>query len=89
MDDSGTWGKGGVFSALARLSKFILEAYKAAYSAGDLHMGDVHLVRVPGMLFHSNQSSLVLSSTYLWCLLRKSSPSAPRLLHTLFLCLCL
>ncbi|BBN06231.1 chromodomain-helicase-DNA-binding protein 1-like [Marchantia polymorpha subsp. ruderalis] len=47
MDDSGTWGKGGVFSALARLSKFILEAYTAAYSAGDLHMGDVHLVRVP------------------------------------------
>ncbi|KAL2633919.1 hypothetical protein R1flu_005398 [Riccia fluitans] len=47
VDNSGNWGRGGVFDALSRLSRSIPEVYEAAYSAGDLQLGDVHLVRVP------------------------------------------
>ncbi|KAH7430572.1 hypothetical protein KP509_08G004400 [Ceratopteris richardii] len=39
VDDSGIWGHGGMFSALNRLSPDIQEAYEAAHTAGDLHVG--------------------------------------------------
>ncbi|KAH7434172.1 hypothetical protein KP509_06G004000 [Ceratopteris richardii] len=44
VDDSGIWGHGGMFSALNRLSSDIQEAYEAAHTAGDLHVGDLHLI---------------------------------------------
>lgn len=46
VDDSGNWGHGGMFDALARLSGKVPEAYERASEFGDLHMGDLHLIRV-------------------------------------------
>ncbi|WVZ55040.1 hypothetical protein U9M48_005757 [Paspalum notatum var. saurae] len=46
IDDSGTWGHGGMFDALAGLSTCIPDAYHRASEFGDLHMGDLHLIRL-------------------------------------------
>uniref|UniRef100_A0A803KYM7 Helicase CHR10 n=1 Tax=Chenopodium quinoa TaxID=63459 RepID=A0A803KYM7_CHEQI len=46
VDNSGTWGRGGMFNALARLSSKIPEAYERASECGDLHLGDLHLIEV-------------------------------------------
>jgi len=51
VDNSGTWGSGGMFSAIARLSSKVPEAYEAAYEADDLHLSDLHLVPVSGEPF--------------------------------------
>lgn len=48
VDDSGVWGSGGMFNAVAKLSFKIPEAYEAAHEAEDLHLGDFHLVPLPG-----------------------------------------
>lgn len=37
-----------MFTALSRLSERVPEAYVAAHKAGDLHVGDLHLVPVSG-----------------------------------------
>ncbi|KAI5058773.1 hypothetical protein GOP47_0026943 [Adiantum capillus-veneris] len=44
VDDSGVWGSGGMFSALTKLSLHVQKAYEAAHAAGDLHVGDLHLI---------------------------------------------
>ncbi|KAL3693838.1 hypothetical protein R1sor_007489 [Riccia sorocarpa] len=62
VDDSGNWGRGGVFDALSRLSSSIPEAYDAAYSAGDLHLGDVHLVP----LSDSDANNMNSGSNEIW-----------------------
>lgn len=49
MDNSGTWGNGGVFKSLVLISEKIPEAYESAYEASDLCLGDLHLIPVPGM----------------------------------------
>ncbi|GMT28226.1 hypothetical protein PFISCL1PPCAC_19523 [Pristionchus fissidentatus] len=46
VDDSGSFGSGGVFSALDGLSPSIREAYEYAGDMGDLTMGDAHLITV-------------------------------------------
>lgn len=48
VDDSGVWGSGGMFSALNKLSAGVQEAYEAAHTAGDLHVGDLHLLSLDG-----------------------------------------
>ncbi|GMT00372.1 hypothetical protein PENTCL1PPCAC_22546, partial [Pristionchus entomophagus] len=48
VDDSGSFGSGGVFSALDSLSPSIRESYEMAGEMGDLSMGDAHLVQVKG-----------------------------------------
>ncbi|CAN6703921.1 unnamed protein product [Malus baccata var. baccata] len=46
VDDSGHWGRGGMFDALSKLSASIPDAYQRASEFGDLHLGDLHLIRV-------------------------------------------
>ncbi|KAJ1299232.1 hypothetical protein BS78_01G516100 [Paspalum vaginatum] len=46
IDDSGTWGHGGMFDALAGLSTCIPDAYHRASEFSDLHMGDLHLIQL-------------------------------------------
>lgn len=48
VDDSGHWGHGGMFDALAKLSSSIPDAYLQASEFDDLHLGDLHLIRVNG-----------------------------------------
>ncbi|RHN45465.1 putative DNA helicase chromatin remodeling SNF2 family [Medicago truncatula] len=46
VDTSGRWGHGGMFDALSKLSSSISDAYERAYEHGDLHLGDLHLIRL-------------------------------------------
>ncbi|XP_050203672.1 probable helicase CHR10 isoform X1 [Mercurialis annua] len=46
VDNSGNWGHGGMFDALAKLSSSIPNAYEQASQFGDLHLGDLHLIRI-------------------------------------------
>ncbi|XP_071718314.1 probable helicase CHR10 isoform X2 [Rutidosis leptorrhynchoides] len=46
VDDSGNWGRGGMFDALAKLSSQIPSAYERASEFGDLHLGDLHLIEI-------------------------------------------
>ncbi|KAL9348562.1 hypothetical protein Peur_059928 [Populus x canadensis] len=46
VDESGNWGHGGMFDALAKLSSSIPAAYQQASEFRDLHLGDVHLVKI-------------------------------------------
>ena len=44
VDDSGSWGTGGVFTALSKLSDAIGAAYEQAGEMDDLHLGDAHVI---------------------------------------------
>ncbi|PRQ57238.1 putative DNA helicase chromatin remodeling SNF2 family [Rosa chinensis] len=46
VDDSGQWGHGGMFNALERLSASVPDAYQRASEFNDLHLGDLHLIRL-------------------------------------------
>ncbi|XP_037437385.1 probable helicase CHR10 [Triticum dicoccoides] len=46
VDNSGTWGHGGMFDALTSLSTYIPDAYHRASEVDDLHMGDLHLIQL-------------------------------------------
>ncbi|XP_042436165.1 probable helicase CHR10 isoform X3 [Zingiber officinale] len=46
VDNSGNWGHGGMFNSLANLSSYIPDAYHRAFECGDLHMGDLHLIKL-------------------------------------------
>ncbi|KAJ3669646.1 hypothetical protein LUZ60_011596 [Juncus effusus] len=46
VDNSGAWGRGGMFSALDRLSTTISEKYETAHQCNDLHMADLHLIQL-------------------------------------------
>ncbi|KAE9617864.1 putative DNA helicase chromatin remodeling SNF2 family [Lupinus albus] len=46
VDTSGHWGHGGMFDALTRLSRGVSDAYERASEHGDLHLGDLHLIRL-------------------------------------------
>ncbi|KAK8466738.1 hypothetical protein PHAVU_008G141500 [Phaseolus vulgaris] len=46
VDTSGHWGHGGMFDALSKLSTSIGDAYEQASEHGDLHLGDLHLIRL-------------------------------------------
>ncbi|KAL8512850.1 hypothetical protein ACS0TY_019113 [Phlomoides rotata] len=51
VDNSGNWGHGGMFDALARLSTTVPNAYKRALEFGDLHPGDLHLIETVVPIF--------------------------------------
>ncbi|KAL0862235.1 hypothetical protein Bca101_041353 [Brassica carinata] len=46
VDDSGNWGRGGMFDALSKLSNTIPDAYYRASEFKDLHLGDLHLIKL-------------------------------------------
>ncbi|KAG7025346.1 putative helicase CHR10, partial [Cucurbita argyrosperma subsp. argyrosperma] len=46
VDNSGSWGHGGMFDALAKLSDSIPSAYERASEFRDLHLGDLHLIKL-------------------------------------------
>ncbi|XP_028798890.1 probable helicase CHR10 isoform X2 [Neltuma alba] len=46
VDTSGNWGRGGMFNALNKLSLSIGDAYERASAHGDLHLGDLHLLKL-------------------------------------------
>lgn len=46
IDDSGIWGHGGMFDALARLSSSVPDAYQRASEFKDLHLGDLHFIKI-------------------------------------------
>lgn len=48
VDNSGNWGQGGMFDALANISDRIINAYHRASEFGDLHLGDLHLISING-----------------------------------------
>ncbi|XAR63236.1 DNA helicase [Bertholletia excelsa] len=48
VDDSGNWGHGGMFDALAKLSASVPSAYHRASEFKDLHLGDLHLIEIKG-----------------------------------------
>jgi hypothetical protein len=50
VDDSGSWGQGGVFTALSRLGASVAAAYELAGAMDDLHLGDAHVVPVTASL---------------------------------------
>jgi len=43
-DDSGYWGRGGLFTAINNVSDQPKKQYELADEMKDLHLGDVHLV---------------------------------------------
>ena len=45
-DNSGRWGRGGVFSALSSRSTAPEKQYELAFKMKDLHLGDAHMVPV-------------------------------------------
>jgi hypothetical protein len=44
--NSGSWGRGGVFTALSRRSTLPEEAYTLAAEMGDVAVGDCHLIKL-------------------------------------------
>ncbi|XP_073144981.1 probable helicase CHR10 isoform X1 [Henckelia pumila] len=46
VDNSGKWGRGGLFDALARVAPTVPHAYEQASEFGDLHLGDLHLIEI-------------------------------------------
>ncbi|KAJ4892347.1 SNF2 domain-containing protein / helicase domain-containing protein [Raphanus sativus] len=46
VDDSGNWGRGGMFNALSKLSSTVPDAYHRASEFKDLHLGDLHLIKI-------------------------------------------
>ncbi|EOA26554.1 hypothetical protein CARUB_v10022613mg [Capsella rubella] len=46
VDDSGNWGRGGMFDALSKLSETVPDAYHRASEFKDLHLGDLHLIKI-------------------------------------------
>lgn len=49
VDDSGNWGRGGMFDALSKLSSTVPDAYHRASEFKDLHIGDLHLISNDGL----------------------------------------
>ncbi|KAI3681429.1 hypothetical protein L6452_36224 [Arctium lappa] len=73
VDDSGNWGNGGMFDALAKLSSQIPSAYERASEFGDLHLGDLHLIEVTG----DNEENKI-ADTRLWVALAVVQTYNPR-----------
>ncbi|KAF3780622.1 putative helicase [Nymphaea thermarum] len=48
VDNSGIWGRGGMFDALSNLSSIVPDSYKKASECSDLHLGDLHFFRING-----------------------------------------
>ncbi|XP_077235394.1 SNF2 domain-containing protein / helicase domain-containing protein [Tasmannia lanceolata] len=54
IDNSGNWGHGGMFDALANLSGSIPDAYQWAFECGDLHLGDLHFIKINEVVNENN-----------------------------------
>jgi hypothetical protein len=50
LDDSGRWGRGGLFSALCSRSTRPQEQYEEAGRMRDLALGDTHVVAMDDMV---------------------------------------
>lgn len=46
VDDSGSWGRGGLFDALAKRSNEVPKYYKLSAEMNDIHLGDVHFIDI-------------------------------------------
>ena len=46
VDNSGKWGRGGLFDALARREKDLPNMYKQSSEMNDLNLGDVHFLKL-------------------------------------------
>ncbi|KAK4752505.1 hypothetical protein SAY87_021303 [Trapa incisa] len=55
VDNSGKWGNGGMFNALSNLSPTIADAYERAADFDDLHVGDLHLLKIKDDDEHTHQ----------------------------------
>lgn len=62
VDNSGSWGRGGVFTALMNLSSSIPDAFEKAHECSDLHMGDLHLIELEG-LYSTCYKSILITDT--------------------------
>ncbi|KAK1306648.1 putative chromatin-remodeling complex ATPase chain [Acorus calamus] len=74
VDNSGNWGHGGMFSALENLSTSIPDAYQQAFECGDLHLGDVHLIKLD--VSHDNDKKVATNP--LWVALAVVQSYNPR-----------
>ena len=79
VDSSGSWARGGVFSAIDGVDPagVVAKAYAAAKTHRDLHLGDVHLVAMqppPG----SDADAPEVQCALLVCLQRSQAGKRPR-----------
>ena len=44
LSDSGSWGRGGLFTAISKISNLPQQNYESAKENQDLHLGDAHLI---------------------------------------------
>lgn len=59
VDDSGRWGKGGLFSALSARSPQPQTQYELAGRMKDLHLGDAHVISVDDVLSRHEGNDMV------------------------------
>lgn len=70
MDDSGSWGRGGFFWAIAKISPAPQKNYETAAEMGDLHLGDAHLVQIDDNSMWYWKKSLALTCfQHMWRIL--------------------
>ncbi|KAI9075943.1 hypothetical protein K1719_042099 [Acacia pycnantha] len=74
VDTSGNWGCGGMFNALNKLSSSIGDAYERASEHGDLHLGDLHLIKLEDDCDEQNMDK----STPVWVALAVVQSYNPR-----------
>jgi len=58
-DDSGRWGKGGLFSAISARSTCPQAAYEEAGRVRDLSLGDAHLVDIDDLMSREQGRDMV------------------------------
>jgi hypothetical protein len=63
VDDSGSWGRGGFFTALSNLSPRVAEAYERAGEFSDLKLGSAHIIRIDELQDEANELSPSISSS--------------------------
>ncbi|XP_010524418.1 PREDICTED: probable helicase CHR10 isoform X2 [Tarenaya hassleriana] len=74
LDDSGNWGRGGMFDALARLSDAVPDAYSRASEFKDLQLGDLHLIKIDD----NNDQRNSCKNPPLWVALSIAQSYSPR-----------
>ena len=61
-DDSGHWGRGGLFTALSSRSLQPQERYERAGKMNDLSLGDAHIVSIDDLMSRESGKDLVGSN---------------------------
>ncbi len=59
VDDSGRWGRGGLFSAISARSTVPQTAYEEAGHMRDLSLGDAHLVDIDDLISREQGKDMV------------------------------